>query len=708
MRNAAVKLPFALWVFPALLVCADQTFYVSPKGSDAAPGTEAKPLATLAAARDAARRGRAPGSKATIYLRGGLHEVASTVVLSHEDSGTVIAAYPGERPVLTASREVTGWKKESGNVWSAPAPRGSHDGRFFTLFDGKGMLPRARSAGFTPLSLPPEERNNKSVVRFPPGAMPNWPNLTDAELVIRPQHVWVLNILPLVSVDEAAGVARTSIPATYPMLPIGKTTTAWVENVREALDEPGEWLLDSRAGKVYLIPRSGAPAGIRAPRLTEVLRIEGGESGGKPARGITLRGLSFEHGDRDLWTKDDAGLQHDWEMFDKANALVRLRGAEDCAIEHCRFSHSGGTGLRLDLHAQRNRIASNVFAHLGGSGIVLSGYGAGTRDVNHHNEVINNEIHHTGEVYWHGLGILVSQSGENRIANNRLHHLPYTGIVVSGPRPGHFRNPTGREWGPTMRMHEIALPAGKNETPDFRLLAKYLHARNNVVEDNELYRVMEVLGDGNAIYVSGAGLGNRIRRNYVHDIAGAGAQSAIRIDDMQEGVTIDSNIVFRCVSGGITLKHVNRVENNIVAALAGDERRPLFGYILLRRGPIQGASIQRNILFHDGGAVPFYDEARIKQWPLAYARDANTDSNLYYYTGGAGAAQAFLEAKRKEGIDKRSVAADPLFADWRAGDFSLKPGSPALALGFIPIEQSKIGLLRGVAPGPEGLGGERP
>jgi len=44
-----------------------------------------------------------------------------------------------------------------------------------------------------------------------------------------------------------------------------------------------------------------------------------------------------------------------------------------------------------------------------------------------------------------------------------------------------------------------------------------------------------------------------------------------------------------------------------------------------------------------------------------------------------------------------------MFVDWRAGNFAFKPGSPVLKLGFIPIDQSKIGLLKGVTPGPEGL-----
>ena len=92
---------------------------------------------------------------------------------------------------------------------------------------------------------------------------------------------------------------------------------------------------------------------------------------------------------------------------------------------------SGGSGVRLDLHAQRNRIEIAEFAHLGEAGILLAGYGPGTKDVNHHNDIINNHIHHFSEITWHSPGIWAWQSGHNHIANNYVHHAGYSGILVT-------------------------------------------------------------------------------------------------------------------------------------------------------------------------------------------------------------------------------------------------------------------------------------
>ena len=41
--------------------------------------------------------------------------------------------------------------------------------------------------------------------------------------------------------------------------------------------------------------------------------------------------------------------------------------------------------------------------------------------------------------------------------------------------------------------------------------------------------------------------------------------------------------------------------------------------------------------------------------------------------------------------DQHSVVADPLFVDVQAGDYRLRPGSPALKLGFEPIGLGSVG-----------------
>ena len=149
-------------------------------------------------------------------------------------------------------------------------------------------------------------------------------------------------------------------------------------------------------------------------------------------------GLAFTCGDRYAVSDDYMSIQHDWAMIDQGHGLLRLRGAEDCRIENCRFFNSGGEAIRLDLHCQRIVVTGNELSHLGCSGILLLGYGPGTKDVNCHNEIVNNHLHHLGEIFWHSHGIILHQSSENRVAHNSIHNMPRKAICLCGVRPQFF------------------------------------------------------------------------------------------------------------------------------------------------------------------------------------------------------------------------------------------------------------------------------
>jgi len=376
---------------------ATADFFVAPGGNDAWSGKLAQPnadrsdgpLATLQGARDAVRRLIAGEKRSVkVLLRQGTYRLTETVVFSLEDSAgeghtITYAAYPGEKPVLSSAAPITGWRRPDkspaqlpeaarGKVWVADA---SALDKFHTLYDGDRELPRARGKGFSPTNSTPRGTQDYQTVQFPPGAVKRYANLKDVELVIVPCHFWIMNVLPIESIDEATCTLKTAVPATYPPGKNGMTDrdNAWIENALEVLDEPGEWVLDTSQGLVYLWPDGDRPGdGVVAPTLTELVRVEGRiDYEGPvdtPVKGLVFQGLTFTQGDRFGWHgRTGWGLQHDWECFDKPTALVRLRGAEGCAIEDCEFANSGHTAVRLDLHCQENRIAGNHIHHVGGS-----------------------------------------------------------------------------------------------------------------------------------------------------------------------------------------------------------------------------------------------------------------------------------------------------------------------------------------------------
>lgn len=600
----------------------------------------------------------------------------------------------GETPVFSSGMEIHGWEQVTREIPGLPeAAHGkllvaNTSDRFFTLYDAEGMLPRARSQRFVPLN-----GSNSRELRFTKGQLKNWPNVEDVDILVRPTRAWMMNVLPLVSIDQDAGIARTAIPATYAMRKYG----CWVENVVEELDEPGEWVLNTKEGKVYLWPRNASP--VMVPQLIELIRVEGeiDKSGPKdtPVRNLCFRGLTFQHGERYTLTQDDAGLQHDWDMLDKANALVRLRGTENCVVEQCHFLHSGSGAIRVDLHGIENEISGNHIEQMGGGGVLLCGYGPGTKDVNKRNVVYNNHIHHVGEIYWHSPGIYVCQSGENRVANNLIHHTNYTGLIVSGIVTRFFAQPDKRESVRTIRWHEIGKLPRDPKLDDVR---PYLHTRDNLVELNEIHHAMQILGDGNGIYIRGAGPGNVIRRNYVHHlVAETNTQGAIRTDGGQMDTLIAENLIYKCKSQGMTLKLNNRFENNIIA----DVITPRGNYLKIVEGPMKGASNKRNIFYSSLADCTFISEpgggsGRVGEdrrgRVAARMRDIDSDRNIYYCKADGSRSDNVLSKLQGDGVDANSQSVDPMFVDPEKGDFRFKPGSPALEMGIIPFDVSMVGL----------------
>jgi hypothetical protein len=132
-----MRLPLSFLSFDSPV---EADFVVATTGSDDNPGTAAKPFATLARAREAVRKlnaGGPPKATVTVLVRDGTYVLKETLAFGPEDSGTperriVYAAYPGEKPVLSGGRELTGWKPDQGKRRVAEVPAARRGGWHFT------------------------------------------------------------------------------------------------------------------------------------------------------------------------------------------------------------------------------------------------------------------------------------------------------------------------------------------------------------------------------------------------------------------------------------------------------------------------------------------------------------------------------------------------------------------------------------------------
>lgn len=738
-------------------------FYVSTVGNDQWSGklsepNEARtdgPFATVNRAKKAVRL-----IKKDLYrnifvlIRGGEYQLASTEVFttldSHYDSFQIVyKAYPSENPIFSSDQKITGWQlaksvtnlpaKAKGKVFVAKMPEmplGKE--RFYTLFDNGKLLTRARSNGFEPTKVMTGGdgggvdwkgmvNSDRNSLWFPSGMIKNWTNLSDIEIFIQPNVGYVTNYLTLSSVDEKSGVAQTELPSTYPMGKIDKHLHAMdggscrVENVIDYLDSPGEWVVNTKEKLVYYWPENGTPGHVTFPQLANYILVDGHESGGI-VRNIAFKDLTFTRAEREVITTKDIGLQHEWDMWNKSNAMVQFRDVEFCELSNCRLTNSGSAGVRLDLHAQSNLIKNNLIDYVGGTGILLCGYGPGKLNVNKSNRILNNQIHHCGEFYYQSNGIMLSQSGENIIQNNKLHHLPYDAIVLSGTRPMFFMlKGQNREQVGSLRTDEIAPEAlYQDDTLKYNFnnfvyfsqwpkSSPYYHTRNNIVEDNEVFLVMQKCFDGNAIYLSDVGDGNIIRRNYIHHLNGVGMQQAIRTDAFIKNTTVAENVIYNCNGGGINLKYYeNNAYNNIIADIhdivyensAGKTNRMFIGYFSImdvfardKMPPYTNCTIQNNIFYKVASHNTFYRQGSIKgKLTELKLEECNIDKNLYFDVNLADHGKSAVSYYRTRGADANSIIADPLFRDVKNGDFRLNENSPAYQLGFKDIDTRRIGL----------------
>ena len=691
------------------LVCigalSAQTITVSPGGM----------VGSLPAARDAVRALRASGEKGDIdvVIQDGVYTLDQTLVFGPEDSApegavTRYRAAEGASPLISGGHVIKNWEKsnlQGGKVWMAKVPWAKGDAFFHCLYDGGTLLRRAQSEGIRVKADAPSkqyagELKHRLEFSYTGDVLKPCKNLEDLELVGQPTRAWLVNFLGIASVDPAKKQARLAVPATYNM-----SGSFILENRVDDLDQPGEWALNSQEGILYYWPESGTPGDqIIAPALDELIRVEGvndSSVAGKkdqPVEGLVFSGLRFAHADRQKWLPEDRGLQHDWNMWDKANGLIRFRGARNCIVQNCTFSDSGSDGVRLDLFCQGITVEGSTFRDLGGTGVLLCGYGPGKKDVNKGNTIHNNEITRVGQLFLHSPGIFVWQSGHNRISHNHVYDQAYSGIVISGVRRRFFAPvfekmgqanpftkwifPEGtRENIPTIRWDEITLA----DIQAWSAYEPYMHARGNLIEFNEVHDCLKLLHDGNCIYLSGNGDGNIVRHNVTYNHP-KGAM--IRTDDDSHGATVQGNLLFGTRGNqGMAIKGLNTATGNVFI-----NSQLLTGGAGNTVDPESGLS--RNIIYFVSGSV---------SEGFHYGLDdvgAGLDYNLYYHKAPGVGEPLLLEqrARNKTKLaDRHSLAVDPLFVDLAQGDFGFKKESPALKLGIEPLSVDivqKMGTLR--------------
>lgn len=675
---------------PALVV------HVSPAGNDAWSGTlrlpnadrTDGPLATPVRARDLLRELRGAGNASRageVRLHGGRYRLAEPLVLAPEDSATRWVAEPGESPVISGATAVSGWRVERSGataVWTVDVGDlvRAH-GPFRALFVNgeRRSRPRLPKQGHWRIESVPSRALDgshwKTLVEGSdafvagPDTVSTWRNPEDVEVVVL--HFWIEERLPLASFDPVTRLVRTGRRTLMALVDEdGRTYPRYfVENVFEALS-PGEWYLDRPTSRLHYAPRPGErpeTTRVEVPLTSSLLRVEGEPEKGRLVEGVRFEGIAFEHS---AIPGAEPAVQASWTT---PGALV-LSGARGIAIEDGRLAGLGGWAVEIGPGCRDVRVVGNEIVDVGAGGVKVDGSSAEGDPLLRTSSVAvtDNHVHAIGRFFPSAVGVLVRHASDVRVAHNHIHDTYYTAVSA------------GWVWG---------------YAPSVTSAVR--------IEKNLIHDVGQgLLSDMGGVYTLGIQPGSVVRGNLIHRVRAAGYGGwAIYPDEGSSHLVIEDNVAFD-TTGHVFHQHYgneNAVRNNVFAF--GGE-----GVVALSRGPAHGGgrgslafTLERNVLVGDG--TPLVAAGLAGEGGHAASRPFLSDLNVLWDVSGAppflgdgrgagqgGLSKAYdLDAWQALGLDRHSVVADPRFADLARRDLRLRPDSPALALGFRPIDVSDVG-----------------
>jgi len=510
------------------------------------------PLRTLPAAQTAVRRIRRDFSEPEsieVVLRGGVYTLPRALHFGALESGfgrkdnshaktwpVIWRAAEGEEVTISGGRQVCGWQSGTLNgntVWYAEVPWADAEAGFTRqLWVNGERRSRARlpKTGTCTVAEAPDAvyvggyngtlRRGSQQFQYRAGELSaDWTGLPCVDIQFR--GLWMSPRVSLSAVDSAATTAfldrDTELRLAYAP---GDGLDYIVENVREALTEPGEWYLDIVSQRIWYRPLPGeTPDGVEAVAggIERLIELQG-------TSWLHFENLSFAHTEwRPAPTDSVSG-----QSSVTAEAAVHVgANCEGIVFEGCRIEHVGGYGLTCADGATDVRFCNGVVRDLGAGGVKI--WHDCRRCV-----LESSEIADGGHLWLSGAGVLIGNANGNAVTHCHIHDFYYTAISV------------GWTW-------------GYAESESY----------GNVIEWNHIHDIGKgLLSDMGGVYLLGNAMGTRVRHNRIHEIRSLRYGGwAIYPDEGSSDLLIENNLCYD-TDREIFHQHYGRrnlVRNNIFA-----------------------------------------------------------------------------------------------------------------------------------------------
>lgn len=668
-----------------------QTFYVAPTGDDTQKGSSSAPFATMERAREAVQQWRAEnpdGGAVEVLFKGGIYPMSEPVIFTAEDSGTALAptiykAQSGAEVILSGGIAVSGWQQDENGIYFASLPEGlGEDYDLRQLYVSGERRQRARTPNeglFTvadliaPITDIRSQYNTRSSsFYYSEGDFD--PTLIDkptqAEVIV--YHYWIDAHFPLESIDTDRKMITVQFPSKKQFCdgfddPVNMGRYV-LENYYGAIDQAGEWCFDQEAGKLFYLPMEGEDmqsVEVIIPRTTRLIELQANVEAGEAVSYLNFEGFQLSYTNFVL----PEGDGNEGQGASTVEACVVLDGARHCSFTGCTLTNIGTFAFDLLSGCTDNTISHNTIEQVAAGGLRIKGAPAGSSPLlrTGDNKITDNTIGYYGLTYSSAVGILSQHTDGNEISHNHIHHGDYTGISL------------GWVWGyaPSASHH-------------------------NIVSKNHIHHigVNGLLSDMGAIYNLGRSPGTIISGNLIHDVDAVEYGGwGIYMDEGATSVLVEDNLVYNTKYGPFNIHYAKDilVRNNIFALgrLEQVSRE--------RKEPHVSLYFQGNIVYWEQGELMAKDWSdREYNYYGGYFRAPRTDThttvldwNLYYNPNTTledlRLSGMNWEQWRATGKDINSQYADPLFVDVKNHDFTLRSDSPALKMGFQPLDMSDVG-----------------